>query len=136
MTYDDEESRVYKQQVIKAFEDQEESYNRAQRFILRPMRFNDKPPRRPFTNSDTIVALMKLEGESEIYIEDFVREYEGLHHALIRGMIGGVNYQGLSLPKEVEYAKMRNYKVLFRRGDVIRNPDFCIDDYHRFYKQD
>ena len=134
---EDADSKAFKKQVIEAFQEQEDSYDRAQRFFLRPMKVYDgEGPCRPIISSGDIEKLMKLEGESEIYIEKFAREYERLRQAYINGMISGIDYKGLALPKILEFAKMRNYKILFRKGDVIRNPDFCLDDYYLFYNPD
>lgn len=138
MSYDnDEESKAYKAQVIAAFKEQGDSYDRAQRFFLRPMQIYDgKGSSRPIVGSPEIEELMKLEGKNKIYIEKFIREYERLQQAYIKGMVAGIDYKGLALPDIIEFAKMRNYKILFCKGDVIRNPNFCLDDYNRFYNPD
>ena len=67
-------------------------------------------------------------------IEKFNKEYEGIRSAYVKGMIAGTSFEGLPLPKAIEYAKMRNYRVNFEKGDVIKNPQYDPALEERFYR--
>jgi hypothetical protein len=124
----DAESKAFKAQVIRHFEELEESYHRAQRFYLRDMNIDGKMER-PNFGSDTILELFNLLGDVEITIEKFVQEYDRIQQAYISGMVIGTDLKGIPLPKPPAYAKARNYHIIFKKGDIITNPDFCMDDY-------
>lgn len=130
---DSADSIAYKDQVRKAYRKQQEEYGQAQRYFLRPMRFNGKV-RTPFFDTPQILGLMEYSGNNEISIEKFNREYEGIYSAYIKGMIVGTSLEGLPMPKPVEYAKMRNYNVTFKKGDIIKNPQFDPALEERFYR--
>lgn len=126
------ESIEYKKQVIEAFRQQGEDYQKSQRIFLRPMKFNGTT-RTPIIDTPQILGLVATNGNKLIDIEEFNREYEGIHLAYIRGMVVGTSFEGLPMPDPVQYAKMRDYNVQFKKGDIIKNPFYDPAMEKRFY---
>lgn len=129
----DAESVMYKKQVIEAFSQQMDDYHRAQKYYLRPVKF-EGVRETPNLGSRDIIKLIGLNGSTPINIIDFYLEYERVRMAYIDGMIAGTSFENLPLPKPVEYAEMRDFNIQCDKGDIIKNPLYDPELDKRFSK--